>query len=117
MLPKYSEDMMDISTNEIITDEPTFEEKFFRSPSCNVLLTGIDTCKECNSHVARKRKLTNKKHKLQATPASKKATISLTSPDRILLTIRRQREENASLQEICKLKDEIACSAVHEDQN
>ena len=72
----------------------------------------------CNSHIARERKFINKKQKLQATPARKKAPVSLTSPDRILLTLRQQREENASLQdEICKLKNEISSSAVHVDQN
>ena len=42
LFPVNSEDMMDISTDQIIIGEPTFEDKFIRSHSCNVLLRGID---------------------------------------------------------------------------
>ena len=104
-LPSNSADMMDISFSEECT-EPACEDEYVRSIECTVLIQEGNTCKECRLEEINHRKSLNKKSKIAATPAHKKAPVSLTSPDRIRLTFQNQRSENKCLlKEIANLRD------------
>ena len=99
-------------------DEPTYQDEYTRSINCSILIQKSDAqltecCSQCKSHSMQEIKINNRKKKVLATPASLKAPISLTSPERILLTLRKQRAENEELhKEIVELKEELHHSAL-----
>ena len=90
------------------TPSPLFQTKYYRSSSSQVLISGVGKCSACNiaerkQHFSLKRKRNN-----LISPAKLKAPVTLTSPERIKLTLQGLRVENKQLQEeIVKIREEI----------
>ena len=84
--------------------EPTHETVYNRSPSCELLIKSDDACNTCNelqkNLQGKSRKALKRKSEILATPAKLNAPISLTSPERIKLTLQNQRAEIKSLKYI-----------------
>ena len=117
--PTSGADETDLSDNELHpADDPTYQDEYTRSINCRILIQKSDAqltecCSQCKSHSMQEIKINNRKKKVLATPASLKAPLSLTSPERILLTLRKQRAENEELhKEIVELKEELHHSAL-----
>ena len=89
------------------TPSPLFQAKYYRSSSCKVLISeGVEECSACNI-VERKEHLSLKtKRSNLISPANLKAPVTLTSPERIKLTLRGLRVENKQ-EEIVKIREEI----------
>ena len=95
---------------------PTQQTEYNRSMSCHMLLNS-DTCTPCsrlyNSENKRKQTASKRKADILLKPAKLKAPISLTSPERIKLTMQSFRAENKLLKkDIEQLKKEIQTSSV-----
>ena len=112
--PTSGADETDLSDDELHpADVPSYQDEYTRSINCSILIQLTERCSQCKSHSIQEIKINNRKKKVLATPASLKAPISLTSPERILLTLRRQRAENEELhKEIVELKEELHHSAL-----
>ena len=82
------------------TPSPLFQTNYYRSSSCQVLISeGVGKCSACNiverkEHLSLKRKRNN-----FISPVKLKARVTLTSPERIKLTLRGLPVENKQLQE------------------
>lgn len=77
------------------------------------LVKGDSCCVNCSKAATKARKASKRKSNMLTEPAKSNATISLTSPQQIKLTLQKYRVENKQLKgEIQKLQDEIATSAV-----
>ena len=89
---------------------PLCQTKWYRSPSCQVLnmLPGVK-CSECvKSETTEKLSLKRKRDDIMS-PAKPNAPVSLTSPERLKLTLQSYRLENKTLkEEISKMKEEIS---------
>jgi len=90
-------------------DEATHEVEYLRSKLCQILLPdGPETCKVCNSLRTKTGIELRKKVSTLNKPAGIKAPISLTSPDRLKLTIQQHRQtiQHQTLQ-CMQLKDQL----------
>ena len=100
-------------TEFCLADEKPFKKvKYYRATDC-LLLTNSNVCENCNAQLKKSEKALKRSSKAMTVPAKLNAPISLTSPDRLKLTIQNYRFENKSLKsEIEKLNKEISRSAV-----
>ena len=82
------------------TPSPLFQTKYYCSSSCQVLISkGVEKCSACII-VERKGLLSLKRKRNNLiSPAKLKAPVTLTSPERIKLTLQGLRVENKQLQE------------------
>ena len=80
------------------TPSSFFQTKYYRSSSCQVLISkGVQKCSACNI-VERKELLSlNRKRNNLISPAKLKAPVTLTSTERIKLTLQGLRVENKQL--------------------
>ena len=92
--------VFNLDMNESSAATLLHESKWFRSPSCLLLISNeLSRCQLCDA--AEKKELLSLKRKSNnlMSPAKLKAPISLTSPERIVLTMQNLRQENKQLQE------------------
>ena len=83
------------------------EEKFetvrqleiIRSVNCEMLLKEDGCCRNCVIFKMAENKKINRKKKVMATPAKLHAPVTMTSPERLLLTIQGHRKEKKDLQQ------------------
>ena len=81
------------------TTSPLFQTKYYRSSSCQVLISGVEKCSACNI-VERKEILSLKRKRNNLiSPAKLKAPVTLTLPECIKLTLQGLHVENKQLQE------------------
>ena len=98
---------------------PLHQSKWYRAPSCFMLIrNSFGKCSVCIG-VESKEMLTLKRKKDNITvPAKSKAPISLTSPERFKLTLPNYRLENKQLKEEVKnLQHEISSTSLEVDDN
>ena len=91
------------------TPSPLFQTKYYPSSSCQVLNSkGVEKCSVCNI-VERKELLSLKRKRNNLiSPAKLIAPVTLTSHERIKLTLQGLRVENKQLQEeLVKIREEI----------
>ena len=101
------------------TPSPLFQIKYYRSSSCQVLISkGVEKCSACNI-VERKEILSLKRRRnYLISPAKLTAPVTLTSPERIKLTLQGLRVENKQLQEeLVKIREEINNNSLHITDN
>ena len=96
--------------------EPINQKVWYRSKLCWILVTGLDTCQECvlqnKTFENKKQKKLKRKSDAMKLPAKLNAPISLTSPQRLKLTLQNYRFENKQLKdEIKKMDDAITTSS------
>ena len=108
--------------DETKISEPTFEDEYLRGIDCATLIEinksdQLQPCSECNSFSLKEVKFQKRKRVIANTPANLRAPISLTSPQRIRLTLQKQRLDNAQLiKEAQELREEIDKSSVPVDK-
>ena len=98
---------------------PLHQSKWYRAPSCFMLIrNSFGKCSACIG-VESKEMLTLKRKKDNITvPAKSKAPISLTSPELVKLTLQNYRLENKQLKEEVKnLQHEISSKSLEVDDN
>jgi hypothetical protein len=104
--------------DESCDDGPTNETVYFRSSTCNILQIESGICKECKILTINSSKAINAKKKILNTPASIKAPVKYTAPERLLLTLQNQRSENRYLKkQISELRQAIEKNAVSVGEN
>ncbi|XP_065654860.1 uncharacterized protein LOC136081473 [Hydra vulgaris] len=94
----------------------TYQTEYFRSSTCSVL-SKLKCCDNCiineKTFISKSSKSSKRKHSVAKKPAKLNAPISLTSPDRLKLTIQNYRIENKDLKEkIIDLQNSISKSAM-----
>lgn len=77
-------------------DVPLCQDEYLRSPQCPLLIK-MPKCTECQKKEIKLRSQLNQKRKNLDTPAQPKAPLKFTSPDRLAITVKCQREENKKL--------------------
>ena len=88
---------------------PLCQTKWYRSPTCRVLVTTLDKCQDCLKTESKENVSLKRKRENLTSPAKLKAPISLTSPERIKLTLQNYRLENKQLKEqIAIMREEIS---------
>ena len=108
IIPHVIQKVYDV--NEIIKS-PIQQKIFYRSSNCNLLLLGDDIC--CNCNAVQNYENKNQSKKKSCEPAKLKAPISVTSPNRLKLTLQMQRLENKRLVlEVNQLQTELQKSSV-----
>lgn len=90
-------------------DAPLCQTKWYRSPSCQVLNILNDVkCSNCIKAEMKETLSLKRRRDNMMLPAKPNAPISMTSPERIKLTLQTYRFENKNLKiEISKMKEEI----------
>ena len=99
---------------------PVNQTEYFRSQSCEILVATAGICCACNTLQSKKVKSLKRKSTYLHVPAKLNAPISITSPERIVLTLQGHRLENRMLQaqiEELKLEIHTAARSVSEDLN
>ena len=93
---------------------PLYQSKFYRHPSCTVLLpTDSTQCSHCNKAEIKEIKNLKKKEQNLMIPAKLHAPIKNTAPERIKLTMQNIRLENKMLKsEIEQMKHEIEHNSI-----
>nr|XP_047126212.1 uncharacterized protein LOC124807816 [Hydra vulgaris]XP_047126213.1 uncharacterized protein LOC124807816 [Hydra vulgaris]XP_047126214.1 uncharacterized protein LOC124807816 [Hydra vulgaris]XP_047126215.1 uncharacterized protein LOC124807816 [Hydra vulgaris]XP_047126216.1 uncharacterized protein LOC124807816 [Hydra vulgaris]XP_047126217.1 uncharacterized protein LOC124807816 [Hydra vulgaris]XP_047126218.1 uncharacterized protein LOC124807816 [Hydra vulgaris]XP_047126219.1 uncharacterized p len=103
--------------NPSVKSITTFESEFNKSTLCFLLINSGNICNKCKtlelSQNAKLQKALKRKAETLTKPAHINAPISITSPDRIKLTLQSYRSENAILkQEMKSMQDEIQKNAL-----
>ena len=76
------------------SDIPLCQKEYLRSPSCATLIKlGEEKCTDCSKFELKVRSQFNLKRKINQTQAAPKAPITFTSPERIALTLKSERNE------------------------
>ena len=89
------------------------QNKWYRSHSCQLLVPSLSKCKGCSKAESKVSLSLKRKRNVLLLPAKAKAPVSLTSPERLKLTLQSYRLENKQLkEEIVKLQEEIACKSL-----
>ncbi len=96
------------------TSTPLHQSKFYRHPSCSVLLSAGNTkCTHCIKAEAKEIKSLKRKESNLSTPEKLHASIKNTAPERIKLTLQNIRSENKALKcDIKEMKQEIAGKSI-----
>ena len=93
--------------------QKTAQLEYLRSGSCEMLVKADSSCNNCMKFKIAESKQIKRKKKNLATTANLNAPITMTSPERLLLTIREYRNENRHLQdEILILKKALDNASV-----
>ena len=88
--------------------EKCAQQEYIRNVDCEMILMARESsCKACFKSQITERKKINRKKKVLATPAKLNAPVTMTSPERLLLTIRGQRNENRELHIIILILFEV----------
>ena len=97
----------------LFSDEsPLQQTEYHRSPDCILLKSNEGICEHCNNHMKKADKSLKRSALAITVPAKLNAPISLTSPERLKLTIQNYRIENKSLKlQISKLQEELSKSS------
>ena len=88
---------------------PLLQSKWYRSPSCKILIeSSLNKCNNCSVAETKESLSLKRKRDNLTSPAKLKAPISLTSPEKIKLTLQNYRLENKQLKsEIIQMQREI----------
>ena len=96
---------------------PLHQTEYFRPHNCLVLCESTK-CSVCSNKEQQHEKLQQKKSEKSLIPAKPNAPISMTSPERIKLTLQNHRIKNRELQaRIETLQNEISLSAISVSNN
>ena len=85
-------------------------QEFLRSSTCEMLLKNFDNdvCQPCQKKTSNLKYEGRKKRAASSEPAKLKAPVSITSPERLVLTLKQQRLKNKELEEnLAKMQLEI----------
>ena len=98
---------------------PLHQSKWYRSPSCTLLIPNVyEKCTKCANVEVKENKSLKRKRDNLTSPARLTAPISLTSPERVKLTLQNYRLENKQLKdELVKMRDEIQSKSMSVDSN
>ena len=92
---------------------PIVQTEFNRTSDCEIIITQGSSCKNCVTAENKKLKTLKRKAANHNIPAKLKAPISLTSSERVKLTLQNYRMENKMLKlEVEKLQAEISKSSM-----
>ena len=92
---------------------PIVQTEFNRTFDCQIIITQVSSCKNCVTAENKELKSLKRKAANLNIPAKLKAPISLTSPERVKLTLQNYRMENKMLKlEVEKLQAEISRSSM-----
>ena len=107
------------SMESLSSSYPLHQSKWYRAPSCFMLIHNSFGKGSACIGIESKEMLTLKRKKDNITvPAKSKAPISLTSPERVKLTLQNYRLENKQLKEEVKnLQHEISSKSLEVDDN
>ena len=93
---------------------PLSQDEYLRSPSCPLLIKS-PKCSECLKKEVKLRSQHNAKRKASAEPVKPNAPLTLTSPDRLQVTVQHQRQENKLLKNQNLLLSEKLQAALEKD--
>uniref|UniRef100_A0A7M5XKE5 Transposable element P transposase-like RNase H domain-containing protein n=2 Tax=Clytia hemisphaerica TaxID=252671 RepID=A0A7M5XKE5_9CNID len=82
---------------ETLGSNPLHQDEFKRSQKCHILLKNKEICSECSKFEMKLRFEIGQKRKVSETPASNFAPLSVTSKERVVLTLKATRQENKKL--------------------
>ena len=90
VLPKTGEEVF----------EKSAQQEYIGNVDCEmIIMVKESSCKSCFKSQRIERKKINRKKKVLATPAKRNASVTMTSPERLMLIIRGQRNENREFQQ------------------
>ena len=76
---------------------PLCQQEFLRAPTCQLLIK-LDECSECHKREIKIRSQLNQKRKNLTSPVHPNAPLSFVSPDRLISTIQKLKQDGKSLQ-------------------
>ena len=103
-------------SDEEIPLKPYESKVYVRTKECQMLICDKNICAPCMYHINRKNQELNMKQANLKKPAKRKAPISKTAPQRVLLTLQQHRLHCSQLeQKIENMKSELETSSVQID--
>ena len=95
-------------------NSPLCQEEYLQSPKCQILIEN-DTCNLCHKMEIKLRSEFNSKKKSLTSPVQPNAPLSFVSPDRLVSTVKTQRQENKTLRRENEILQERLKAAISQN--